>query len=226
MPTITLPDGAQRSYDDAVTGRVIAEDISKSLAKKAIGVTVDGDIRDLDTTITDDAAVAILTPDNEDENALFLMRHSCAHVMAEAICDLFPGTRLAYGPPVEEGFYYDLATPRPLTVDDFPAIEKRMQQIVNENRPFTRVECGGHAARARRQVQDRQCRARAGARRGCPVLLRHRHPRRELGGPVRRTARAGDGQAEGLLQDHVGGRRLLARRPHSSPRLTAGRGVR
>ena len=85
MPTITFPDGSSREYPEAVSGRAIAESISKSLAKKALGITVDGELSDLDTVVTTDATVVIVTPDNQDENALYLLRHSCAHVMAEAI---------------------------------------------------------------------------------------------------------------------------------------------
>jgi len=140
MPTITLPDGKTLAFDTAVSGRDIAESIGPGLAKAAIGVRVDDELRDLDRPIEHDAAVGIVTAKNDDEDALFLLRHSCAHVLAEAICDLLPGTKLAYGPPVEGGFYYDLATPRPLTSDDFPAIEKRMAEIVAEDRPFTRCE--------------------------------------------------------------------------------------
>ena len=110
MPTITLPDGNTRSYDAPLTGLELAADISKGLAKKAIGVVINETLSDLSTTITTDAAVRIVTADDSDDDAQFLIRHSTAHVMAEAICELLPGTKLAYGPPVKDGFYYDIAT--------------------------------------------------------------------------------------------------------------------
>jgi len=149
MPVYTLPDGSEKAYDEPVSGYRIAHDISPGLAKHAIGVKVDGEIRDLDRPIGHDAAVTILKASNDDPDALYLLRHSAAHVLAEAICELHPGTRLAYGPPVEDGFYYDLATPRPLTTEDFPAIEAKMAEIVEQDRPFTRLECDREAGMQR-----------------------------------------------------------------------------
>src|SRR5208337_1245123 len=113
MITITLPNGATKQFDSAsVTGRQVAESIGPRLAKDALGVVVGGELRDLTAPINADATVAIVTPQirggGDDPKALFLIRHSAAHVMAEAICKLFPQTKLAYGPPVDQGFYYDL----------------------------------------------------------------------------------------------------------------------
>jgi len=138
--TITLPDGSTKQFDGPVTGRQIAESIGRGLAKAAIGVKVDGRLTDLSTPITDDASIEIVTAKDDDDDALFLIRHSTAHVMAEAIERLHPGTKLVYGPPVEAGFYYDIDLDEPLSSDDFEKIEAEMAKIVKEDRPFTRYE--------------------------------------------------------------------------------------
>ena len=115
MPVITLPDGSRRTYDRTVTAAEVAADIGAGLAKAALGARIDGQLSDLSTRIERDAALAIVTPKSRDgavdADALFLLRHSAAHVMAEAITRLYPGTQLVYGPPVEQGFYYDMAFP-------------------------------------------------------------------------------------------------------------------
>src|SRR5690242_20158888 len=106
MLKITLPNNAIKEFDaPSVTGRQVAEAIGPRLAKDAIGALVDGELRDLSSPITKDAKVAIVTSKLDDPNALYLLRHSAAHVMAEAITRLFPQTKLAYGPPVDNGFY-------------------------------------------------------------------------------------------------------------------------
>ena len=140
MPTFTLPDGATLNLDGAVTGFDIAKTISTSLAKKALAIKVDDNVQDLARTITDDAKISIIMPSNDDPEALDVLRHSCAHVLAEAVCELFPGTKLAYGPSIEDGFFYDMATPKPVTAEDFQAIEKKMKQIIKENRRFVRCD--------------------------------------------------------------------------------------
>jgi threonyl-tRNA synthetase len=140
MPQLTLPDGKVLSFPQPVSGRQVAESIGPGLARKAIAVKLDGTILDLDRLIERDGALVVITARNEDPDALFVLRHSCAHVLAEAVCELFPGTKLAYGPPVEEGFFYDMATPRPLTSEDFAAIEAKMAEIVKQNRPFVRTD--------------------------------------------------------------------------------------
>jgi len=141
MITITLPNGATRQFDaPSVSVRQVAESIGPRLAKDALGGLVDGVLTDLTAQIRGDAKVSIVTPKAEDPNALFLLRHSAAHIMAEAICHLFPQTKLAYGPPVEQGFYYDLELDHKLTADDFSKIEAEMKRIVAEDRPFTRYE--------------------------------------------------------------------------------------
>jgi threonyl-tRNA synthetase len=145
MPAIRLPDGSVRTYDAPVTPAAVAADISPGLARAAIGARVDGVLVDLQHPIGTDAALELVTlvPGKEPEaDALWLIRHSTAHVMAEAIASVVPGVQLVYGPPVENGFYYDLAVPedRPLSSEDFEAIEAAMQRIVDEDRPFTRYE--------------------------------------------------------------------------------------
>ena len=146
MPRITLPDGSERNYDGSTTPARIAADIGPGLAKSALGAVIDGTLTDLDTSIDADCELALVTPktrDGEiDEQGLFLLRHSAAHVMAEAITNLFPGVQLVYGPPVEQGFYYDMAFPDGSSVssEDFERIEAEMKRIVKEDRPFTRYE--------------------------------------------------------------------------------------
>ncbi len=141
MPRITLPDGKVLEFPQAVTGKQVAETIGPGLAKKAIGVKLDGtEIRDLARPIDRDCTIKIITAKDDDPDALYLLRHSAAHVLAEAVCAVFPGTQLAYGPPVDDGFFYDLKTPRPVTEGDFATIEAKMQEIVGQNRPFTRCE--------------------------------------------------------------------------------------
>ncbi len=146
MPTITLPDGSTRSYSTATTPAQVAADIGPGLAKAALGAKVDGVLCDLNTPIERDAALAIVTAKSRaggaDTDGLYLIRHSCAHVMAEAIQRLFPGTQLVYGPPLETGFYYDMAFPdgKAPSADDFARIEDEMGRIIAENRPFTRYE--------------------------------------------------------------------------------------
>ncbi|MFG0275779.1 MAG: threonine--tRNA ligase [Phycisphaerales bacterium] len=146
MPRITLPDGSVREYDRPVTPREVAADIGPGLAKAALGARIDGELADLSTPIAADARLAIVTPTTRDKqpdpDALFLLRHSTAHVMAEAIERLFPGVQFAYGPPVEQGFYYDFRLPegKSLSSEDFARIEAEMAKIVKEDRPFTRLE--------------------------------------------------------------------------------------
>ena len=138
MVAITLPDGSVREYDGAVTGTDIAESISKSLAKKAIALRVDGELIDLFRPIESDAAVAIVTKDDE-ADALELVRHDAAHLLAQAVQELFPGTQVTIGPTIDDGFYYDFARDEPFSSDDLGKIEKRMSAIVDEGRA-TRME--------------------------------------------------------------------------------------
>lgn len=146
MPKITLPDGSSRQYDAPTTAAQVAADIGPGLAKAALGAKVDGQLCDLSTTLDRDCALALVTPKSRDgqvdADALSMLRHSCAHIMAEAIAKLFPGTMLVYGPSLESGFYYDMAFPsgRAPSTDDFAAIESEMAKIIAENRTFTRSD--------------------------------------------------------------------------------------
>ena len=150
MITITLPNGAQKQFDTvSVTPLQVAQAIGPRLARDAIGALINGQLADVSTPIVQDSAVAIITAKAEDPHAVYLLRHSTAHVMAEAITRLFPPVRLAYGPPVETGFYYDMELAQPIREEDFSRIEAEMQKIVEENRPFTRYELPQQAALAK-----------------------------------------------------------------------------
>jgi threonyl-tRNA synthetase len=136
MPNITLPDGSVRSYDGPVTAATIASDIGPGLAKAALIAVVDGDEWDLSRPIETDAAVALVTA--KDEAALALLRHDCAHVMAEAVLELFPETQVTIGPAIENGFYYDFHRATAFSEDDLAAIEKRMHEIVDRDEAIVR----------------------------------------------------------------------------------------
>jgi threonyl-tRNA synthetase len=144
MPNITLPDGSVRVFDAPVTGTEIAAAIGPGLAKAALAVQVDGALWDLSRVIDADAAVRFVT--RKDELSLDLIRHDAAHVLAEAVQTLYPGTQVTIGPSIENGFYYDFARNEPFTPDDFPAIEAQMRKIVAANAPFTRQVLTRHAA--------------------------------------------------------------------------------
>lgn len=136
MPNIQLPDGSIRSYDAVVTGATIAADISRSLARQSIAVRVDGELWDLSREIEDDASVEIVTKDGDD--GLELLRHDAAHVLAEAVKELWPETQVTIGPAIENGFYYDFAREEPFTPEDLERIEKRMQEIVARDEEIQR----------------------------------------------------------------------------------------
>lgn len=136
MPAITLPDGSVRSFDGPVTGTTIAQSIGPGLAKAALAMEVDGKQRDISYAIADDASVRFIT--RKDPEALEMIRHDAAHVLAEAVQSLFPGTQVTIGPSIENGFYYDFYRNQPFTPDDFEAIEKRMKEIVANAEPFVR----------------------------------------------------------------------------------------
>jgi threonyl-tRNA synthetase len=136
MVALTFPDGARREYPQGTTGLDIAKGISPSLAKKAIAYSIDGKVRDLSDPIGTSGSVAILTRDSDE--ALELIRHDAAHVLAEAVQELWPGTQVTIGPVIENGFYYDFARNEPFTPEDFAAIEKKMREIIGRNKPFTK----------------------------------------------------------------------------------------
>jgi threonyl-tRNA synthetase len=136
MVTLTFPDGAHREFPRGTTGKEVAEAISKSLAKKSVAMILDGVLADLSDPIERDARFELIT--RQDPRALDLIRHDCAHVLAEAVQTLWPGTQVTIGPVIENGFYYDFFRNQPFTPDDFPAIEAKMREIISRNRPFTK----------------------------------------------------------------------------------------
>ena len=140
MVAITLPDGSARQFDQAVSGAELAADIGPGLAKAALAVRVNGELRDLNLSIEKDAEVAIIT--SKSEEALELLRHDAAHVMAEAVKELYPDTQVTIGPAIENGFYYDFARKDPFTPEDLEKIEKRMHYIVDRNETIEREEWG------------------------------------------------------------------------------------
>jgi threonyl-tRNA synthetase len=134
--TITLPDGSARTHARGVTGAEVAADIGPGLAKAALAVKVDGEIRDLGRPIDADSALAIITI--KDEDALELIRHDAAHVLAEAVQELFPVTQITFGPSTEDGFYYDFHREEPFSTEDFETIEKKMEEIVSRDEQIIR----------------------------------------------------------------------------------------
>ncbi len=135
---LTLPDGSKRTYDRPVTAAEVARDIGPGLAKAALVARVDGALVDLARVIDRDAALAIVTAKSPE--ALELLRHDAAHVMAEAVKELYPDTQVTIGPAIENGFYYDFARATPFTPDDLAKIEERMHEIVDRDEPITREE--------------------------------------------------------------------------------------
>jgi len=136
MVAITLPDGSVRSFPGSVTGAVLAADIGPGLAKAALAIRLNGEMTDLATEITEDASVSIVT--GKDEDGLELLRHDAAHVMAEAVQDLFPDTQVTIGPVIENGFFYDFAREKPFSLDDFEKIERRMAEVVDRDEEIVR----------------------------------------------------------------------------------------
>ena len=136
MVSLTFPDGNSRDFEAGVTGADVAGSIAKSLAKKAVAMVVDGELSDLSDPIEQDAQIQIVTRD--DDAALELIRHDAAHVMAQAVQELFPGTQVTIGPVIENGFYYDFDREEPFTPEDLPKIEKKMQEIIARGAPFTK----------------------------------------------------------------------------------------
>src|SRR6185312_16293800 len=135
---VTLPDGSVRQFPGPVTGGEIAAAIGPGLAKAAVAIKVDGEARDLSRRVDRDARIAILTRDSPE--ALEIIRHDAAHVLAEAVKELYPETQVTFGPATETGFYYDFARPTPFTPEDLARIELRMHEIVDRNEGVTREE--------------------------------------------------------------------------------------
>ncbi len=134
--TVTLPDGAKRTYPAGTTAMEVAENISKSLAKAVVAAKIDGQLSDLSLPIERDVSLALVK--REDPEGLELIRHDCAHVLAEAVQTLYPGTQVTIGPNIENGFFYDFARNQPFSTEDFVAIEKEMKKIVERGAPFKR----------------------------------------------------------------------------------------
>src|SRR5215207_5227731 len=136
MVALTFPDGARRDYPQGTTGLDIAKGISPSLAKRTVAMALDGTVADLTDPIEADAKIEFINRD--DARALELIRHDAAHVLAEAVQTLWPGTQVTIGPVIENGFYYDFFRNEPFTPDDFDAIEKKMREIIARDLPFTK----------------------------------------------------------------------------------------
>lgn len=136
MVTLTLPDGSTRAYEGTITGAEVAADIGPGLAKAALAVKINGEMADLSQPISEDSAFAIVTA--KDEDALDLLRHDAAHIMAEAVQELYPDVQVTIGPSIENGFYYDFARAEPFVPEDLEKIEKRMGEIVDRNEEITR----------------------------------------------------------------------------------------
>ena len=136
MPNITLPDGKKLSFKNNVSGLEIAEKISKSLSKQALIISVDGELKDLSFIIKKDSSVKIIT--SKDQEGLDAIRHDTTHIMAMAVQELFPGTKIAIGPAIKDGFYYDFFRKEPFTPQDLEKIEKKMLEIVEKNEPTKR----------------------------------------------------------------------------------------
>jgi threonyl-tRNA synthetase len=149
MISLRLPDGTVKQVPEGTRPRQVAESIGKRLAQAAVAAKVNGTIVDLDRELTDgngEQSFAILT--DRDRESLEVLRHSCAHVMARAVLRLFPGAQLAFGPALENGYYYDIDSPTPIREEDFPRIEEEMRKIVAEAEPFERFERPADAARS------------------------------------------------------------------------------
>jgi threonyl-tRNA synthetase len=136
MVALTFPDGARREYPSGTTGLDVAKGISPSLAKRTVAMALDGTLADLADPIDHDAKIEFIS--REDPRALELIRHDAAHVLAEAVQSLWPGTQVTIGPVIENGFYYDFARNQPFTLEDLQIIEKKMREIVARDKPFTK----------------------------------------------------------------------------------------
>jgi threonyl-tRNA synthetase len=152
MAKVTLPDGSTLEVTDGTPVEHLAELIGPGLVKAAIAAKIDGRLADLSTPLNGDIAVQIIT--SRDDEGLEIMRHSCAHIMAEAICSIWPDTKLVYGPTVEDGFYYDVDLDEPIRPGDFERIEEKMAEIIKADRPFIRTEMT-RAEAARKLAEDR-----------------------------------------------------------------------
>lgn len=138
MISITLPDGSKKEFEGPVTVKEVAASIGAGLAKAAIAGKVNGKLVDTSYPITEDATLSIVT--DKDPEGLDIIRHSTSHLMAQAVKEIFPGSQVTIGPVIENGFYYDFSLPRPLTMEDLPVIEKKMDELVKKDLPIVREE--------------------------------------------------------------------------------------
>ena len=200
MTRITLPDGSVKAFETPVTAAEVAVSIGAGLAKAAVGCRIDGRLADLSTVLAADCRLELVTPKTRsgeaDADAIWLLRHSAAHLMGEAIVKLVPGVELVYGPPVEAGFFYDLRLPEgvSLSSNDFEAIEREMAEIVAADRPFRRVEFDAAAGLARVRDEGNKYKIDNAER----ALAGHRHDVRsdEEGPGVSADAGTGAGTGE------------------------------
>jgi threonyl-tRNA synthetase len=145
--TARLPDGSGLELPEGATARDLAAEIGPGLARDAVGARVDGELRDLERPLPDGATVEIVTRTDDEDDALWLLRHSAAHVLATAVRKLYPDAGIGFGPPVDDGFYYDFDVPEPFTPEDLEALEEKMEEVVAEGFPFERREVSREEAR-------------------------------------------------------------------------------
>ena len=209
MPILTFPDGNTRDVAAGTTGRNVVEGIAKSLAKRTVAMALDGVVADLDDPIGRDAAIEFL--DRTDPRALELIRHDCAHVLAEAVQALWPGTQVTIGPVIENGFYYDFFRESPFTPDDFPAIEAKMREIIARDQAFHQGDLeargGPRVCSSKGKRHSRSSWSMPSPQGTGPEDLPPGHVVR----PLPRPAHDLDGEDRHGLQADEGGRRLLAR---------------
>ena len=144
MPVITLPDGSQRSFENPVSVFEVASDIGPGLAKATVGATVNGEPADVHDVISDDAELVLFTP--KDDAGLEIIRHSCAHLLGHAIKQLWPDTKMAIGPVIENGFYYDVDLDHRITDEDMETLEKRMKELVKTQYDVIKKKVSWHDA--------------------------------------------------------------------------------
>ncbi len=209
MIHVTFPDGARRAFEPGLSGLEIAKSISPSLAKRSVAMVRDGALADLADRIDADASIEFIGRD--DPRALELIRHDAAHVLAEAVQSLWPDTQVTIGPVIENGFYYDFFRSTPFTPEDFPAIEKRMREIVARDRPFTKTSMGARGGQGLFREEGRGVQGRADRRHPARPGAQALQPGR-LDRPLPRPAHDLDRQDRRRLQADEGGGRLLARR--------------
>ena len=199
MVALTFPDGARREFPDGISGLDIAKSISPSLAKRTVAMALDGQVVDLSNEIKRDAKIEFLS--REDPRALELIRHDAAHVLAEAVQSLWPGTQVTIGPVIENGFYYDFFRNQPFTLEDLPAIESKMREIIARDKPFTKEVWSRDEAKRVFGEHGRAIQGRVGRR--DPARSEHQHlPARRLVRPLSRAAHDLDRQGRQRVQTH------------------------